>query len=51
MKAEAALRNVSLHDPVENEPEGFPKEVVGNDFFDSRAIHPGSRVIEAGIRR
>jgi hypothetical protein len=50
MKAETALGNVSLHDPVKDEAKGFPGESVGNEFH-FRPIQAGAWIIEAGTGR
>ena len=50
MKAETPLRNVSLHDPVENEAKGFPGESVGNEFH-FRPIQTDSWIIETRAGR
>jgi hypothetical protein len=50
MKAETALRNVSLHDPVKNEAKRFSGESVGNEF-DFRPIQAGAWIIETRAGR
>jgi hypothetical protein len=49
MTAETPLRNVSLHDPVENETKSFPGERVGNEFH-FRPIQTDAWIIETRAR-
>jgi hypothetical protein len=51
MKAQAPLRHLSFHDPIENEVKGFAEGCVGKNFFDGRAIQTGAWIIETGVRR